>query len=303
LENLFSTKPATPSFERNKLIEAPARDEEMEVRSQPIPEAARIKLEEAQSHFFHDRKLGTVVKVRDQIKVWDCIVMAKSFLGEAPQEAPAAASPDLARADGYYHGYAHGRQSAADLVRAMRDSLETAHNWIGGRMEDHRLSDLYKSAASFLADVESKTETRPAPSGESPGAARPRVPCRSCKGTGTNDGSACVKCGSSGKRPAHVYDEIDDEAPGGAATAREGGGMLSYFVSYQYKIGKGWGFGSCQVRREEPILNSQDLESIAEDIPSVMSVQPDGNPIIMYWRRFEAPEAPGADNGEGASRG
>ena len=57
-------------------------DLEGAVRSRPIPEAAQIKLAEAKAYFYHDRKLGTVVKVKDQIKVWDCIIVAESVLGD-----------------------------------------------------------------------------------------------------------------------------------------------------------------------------------------------------------------------------
>ena len=74
-----------PTLEPQGSPGRPDVDEEGEIRGRPIPEAARIKLEEAQAYFYHDRKLGTVVKVKDQIKVWDLIVMAKSFL---PEPAP-----------------------------------------------------------------------------------------------------------------------------------------------------------------------------------------------------------------------
>lgn len=66
-------------------VEAITDDEEGEFRSRPIPEAARIIIREAQAYFRPADSQGMVLPVENQLKVWDCLVMAESFLGEAPE--------------------------------------------------------------------------------------------------------------------------------------------------------------------------------------------------------------------------
>jgi hypothetical protein len=72
------------------LVRAPAPAPEVEAAAEleaawnrPIPEAVRVKLEEAQSYF----EAGGLAR-ENALKVWDCLVMAKSFLGEAPAPTP-----------------------------------------------------------------------------------------------------------------------------------------------------------------------------------------------------------------------
>jgi hypothetical protein len=61
-------------------------DEEGGVHARPIPQAARIKLEEAQAYFHGGQNIH--IAPADQLKVWDCLVMAKSFLGDVASPRP-----------------------------------------------------------------------------------------------------------------------------------------------------------------------------------------------------------------------
>lgn len=76
--------PLDPTYPTDRLrrageVEDGPRDLEMELRGRVIPEAARIKIEEAQALFGEP---GTPIRQDIRLKLWDCLVMAKSFLGE-----------------------------------------------------------------------------------------------------------------------------------------------------------------------------------------------------------------------------
>lgn len=57
-----------------------------------------------------------------------------------------------------------------------------------------------------------------------------------------------------------------------------------YFVSYAHASYGGPGFGSCEVKRSEPIRGHEDTTEIKRQIEAGGRAQ---NVVVLNWRRFE----------------
>lgn len=60
-----------------------------------------------------------------------------------------------------------------------------------------------------------------------------------------------------------------------------------YFVSYFFKTATEDGYNECEVFRESPIFDHDELEDVSNSIKSSYSYE---SVVVLNWRRFEQAE-------------